>query len=40
MIKTSPESVGINPKKIKEYIEVLEKTGLSTHDIISCGRFS
>ena len=34
MIKTTPESVGINPSKIKEYIEVLEKTGLSTHNII------
>ncbi len=34
MLRTTPESVGINSEKIKEYIEVLEECGLSTHDII------
>ena len=34
MLRTTPENVGIKPQKIKEFIEVLEKTGLSTHDII------
>lgn len=31
---TSPESMGVSSKDIKKYIEVLERTRLSTHDII------
>lgn len=38
MLRTTPENVGIKPQKIKEFIEVLEKTGLSTHDIIIARR--
>ena len=34
MVTATPESLGISSRRIKEYIEVLEKTGLSTHDII------
>lgn len=34
MVTASPESLGISSRKIKQYIEVLEKAGLSTHDII------
>jgi len=30
----TPESVGIDSSKIKEYIKVLEDANLSTHDII------
>ena len=38
MLKTTPESVGIKSEKIREYIEVLEECGLSTHNIIIARR--
>lgn len=34
MKRTTPEKAGISSSKIKEYIETLEKEGLSTHNVV------
>ena len=38
MKRTTLEKAGISSAKVKEYIELLEREGLSTHDIIIARR--